>query len=127
MKKIKLFAVLCCAVVCAFTLSSCEKQKTVKYDVAILSESIVGYSSIAPDHNALEEYLKSKDCPVAETWSISDASVEKCDAQAKAKFEALVSKLSREEIAEKVSDGYHFTYGCMRESEIIATWEYPAK
>ena len=52
------------------------------------------------------------------------------DQQAKAKFENMVKNLSREELAEKVSSGFYFTYGCNRSDPgtvTIGTWTYPAK
>jgi len=128
MKTIKLFAVLCCALVCAFTFSSCEKQTTATYAVGLFDYG--GGSSAIMDYAAIENYLTSKGCPVADTWIIKDASLEKCDQQAKAKFENLVKNLSREEIAEKVSDGFYFTYGCNRSKPEVATigkWKYPAE
>lgn len=132
MKKIKLFAVLCCAVVCAFTFSSCEKQASCKYTTFIANES--GGSSFAADHQAVVDYLASKGCAEGTEFVITDATVEKCDEQAKAKFENMVKNLSREELAEKVGR-FHFDYGCSRPVDAsnpnntvtIATWKYPAE
>jgi len=129
MKKIKLFAVLCCAVVCAFTFSSCEKQKSFTYTTFIANES--GSSSFVADHEAVVNYLASKGCAEGTTFVITDATVEKCDEQAKAKFEAMVKNLSREELAEKVGS-FHFDYNCSRPVDAsnpnntvtIATWKY---
>jgi hypothetical protein len=129
MKKIKLFAVLCCAVVCAFTFSSCEKQKSFTYTTFIANES--GSSSFVADHEAVVNYLASKGCAEGTTFVITDATVEKCDEQAKAKFEAMVKNLSREELAEKVG-AFHFDYNCSRPVDAsnpnntvtIATWKY---
>ena len=130
MKTIKLLAVLCCAVVCAFTFNSCKKDKTATYEVGLLNYGVSGGATIGQDYSALEKYLAEKGCPMADTWTISDASVEKCDQQAKAKFENMVKNLSREELAEKVSSGFYFTYGCNRSDPgtvAIGTWTYPAK
>ena len=132
MKKIKLFAVLCCAVVCAFTFSSCEKQKSFTYTTFIANES--GSSSFVADHEAVVNYLASKGCAEGTTFVITDATVEKCDEQAKAKFESMVKNLSREELAEKVG-AFHFDYNCSRPVDAsnpnntvtIATWKYPAE
>ena len=133
MKKIKLFAVLCCAVVCAFTLSSCEKQKSFTYTTFIANEASSS-STFVDDHQAVVEYLASKGCAEGTTFVITDATEEKCDEQAKAKFEDMVKNLSREELADKVG-AFHFTYNCSRpvnasnpnNTVTIATWEYPAK
>ena len=130
MKTLKLFAVLCCALVCAFTFTSCEKKTTATYTVGLFDYGIAGRDNIGPDYNAIREYLTSKGCPEKDTWTITDASLEKCDQQAKAKFENLVKNLSREEIAEKVSDGFYLTYGCDRSKPEVATigkWKYPAE
>ena len=132
MKNLKLFAVLCCAIVCAFTFSSCEKQKSFTYTTFISNES--GGSSFVADHQAVVEYLASKGCAEGTTFVIADATVEKCDEQAKAKFEAMVKNLSREELAEKVG-AFHFDYNCSRpvnasnpnNTVTIATWKYPAE
>ena len=133
MKKFKLFAVLCCAVVCAFMFSSCEKQASAKYTTFIANESSAGGSFIA-DHAAVVEYLASKGCAEGTTFVITDATIEKCDEQAKAKFENMVKNLSREELAEKVG-AFHFDYNCSRPVDAsnpnntvtIATWKYPAE
>ena len=133
MKTIKLFAVLCCAVVCAFTFSSCEKQASCKYTTFISNESSTSSSFVA-NHEAVVNYLASKGCAEGTTFVITDATVEKCDEQAKAKFEAMVKNLSREELAEKVG-AFHFDYNCSRpvnasnpnNTVTIATWKYPAK
>ena len=132
MKKIKLLAVLCCAVVCAFTFSSCEKQASCKYTTFIANER--GGSSFVADHQAVVDYLASKGCAEGTEFVITDATVEKCDKQAKAKFEAMVANLSREELAEMVG-AFHFDYCCSRpvnasnpnNTVTIATWKYPAE
>lgn len=132
MKTIKLFAVLCCALVCAFMFSSCEKEKSFKYSTCILHAE--GSSHLTADMEAIGEYLESKGCAEGTEFVIKDATVEKCDEQAKAKFENMVKNLSREEIAEKVSVGFKFSYACSRpdaskknSSVNVAVWEYPAK
>ena len=129
MKTIKLFAVGCCALVCAFTFSSCEKQTSATYAVGLFDYG--GGSGVVMDYADLENYLTGKECPMADTWTITDASLEKCDQQAKAKFENLVKNLSREEIAEKLSTDFYFTYGCKRSkpepAATIGEWKYPVE
>lgn len=133
MKKIKLFAALCCAVVCAFAFSSCEKQASCKYTTFISNEASAS-ASFVENHKAVVEYLASKGCAEGTVFVITDATVEKCDEQAKAKFENMVKNLSREELAEKVG-AFQFDYGCSRPVDAsnpnntvtIATWKYPAE
>lgn len=134
MKTIKLFAVLCCALVCAFTFSSCKKDKSFTYTTMIFNAG-GSNSTFAADMEALNQYLESKGLAEGTKFVITDATVEKCDEQAKIKFENMVKNLSREELAEKVSAGFYFTYGCSRpidaskpsETVNVASWEYPAK
>lgn len=129
MKKMKLIAALCCALVCAFTFTSCEKKSTIKYTLALSNYG--GTTDVAANYEAVGKYLQEKGC--LGTFVITDATTEKCDQQAKTKFEGLVKNLSTEEIDQKITGGFYFTLECSRpvnlsnpnETVSIATWKYP--
>lgn len=139
MKLTKSIVILCCAVMCALSFTSCEQESvTAVYGLGI-SQFNSGGSGAFSDLSNVEAYLNSKGCPTSgesRIWYCTDANYEKCDKQAAAYFQNLVKNLSREEVSSLVSEECSFTYSISRladssdpESETIypAKWQYPTE
>ena len=135
MKKLTIFTVLLCAIVCALGLTSCADPVTKGYGLGISQFHSSGSSLI--DLVKATEYLNSKGCPTEgeeHVLLITDSSLERCDKQAAAKFNTLVENLSRDEVAQLgLSADCSFTYSCARQENVgaerveVGSWSYPGE
>lgn len=129
MKKLFNLVAMCCFLVLALGLTSCEETITMQQAYSFgISENSGTLSDLA----AVENYLKvEKKVPYGAV--VTEGSNEKdCDAKAKQLFDEAVAKLSHEEIAVLVSDGCSFVYSAERYDKagnlvVIGEWAYPKK
>ena len=126
-------AALCCAILCTFGFTACEGEST---HVETYSFGISQLKSHNDDLLKIQNYLESKGAPL-KYQTFTAANQEKCDKLAKAKFDDVVSKLSREEInLLGLSSDCSFIYSAARlvdptnpnsETLYIGKWQYPGE
>ena len=130
MKKLFNLVAMCCFLVLALGLTSCEETISMQQAYAF---GIVKYSGTLSDLVAVENYLKvEKKVPYGAV--VTEGSSEKdCDVKAKQLFDEAVAKLSHEEVAAIVPAGCSFSYSAERYDKdgnlviIIGEWAYPKK
>jgi hypothetical protein len=129
MKKLFNSVAMCCFLVLALGLTSCEETISMQQGYSF---GVHKFNGSWDDPFVVENYFKvDKKVPYGQV--VTEGSSEKdCDAKAKQLFDEAVAKLSHEEIAVLVSNGCSFVYSAERYDKagnlvVIGEWAYPKK
>ena len=129
MKKLFNSVAMCCFLVLALGLTSCEETISMQQGYSF---GVHKFNGSWDDSFVVENYFKvDKKVPYGPVI-IEGSSEKDCDAKAKKLFEEAVAKLSHEEVAAIVSARCSFVYSAEREDKagnlvVIGEWAYPKK
>ena len=129
MKKLFNSVAMCCFLVLALGLTSCEETISMQQGYSF---GVHKFNGSWDDSFVVENYFKvDKKVPYGQL-DTEGSSEKDCDAKAKKLYDEALAKLSHEEVAAIVSAGFSFVYSAERFDKagnlvVIGEWAYPKK